>query len=62
MKAELFKEMGHDELEHKLEELKRKLFESKSQSVTEKVENVKMMRNMRRDIARVKTVMRQKQQ
>lgn len=61
MKAEYFKEMSHDELEHKLEELKRKLFESKSQSVTEKVENVKMMRNMRRDIARVKTVMRQQQ-
>jgi large subunit ribosomal protein L29 len=62
MKVQYFREMSPDELDGKLEELKKHLFDLRSQAVTEKLENSRAMLNVRRDIARIKTVMRQKQQ
>ena len=59
MKAQHYREMSLDELEGKLEEIERHLFDLRSQAVTEKLENSKAVINVRRDIARVKTVMRQ---
>jgi len=60
MKAQNYREMSHDELEDKLKELQRNLFDLKAQSVTEKLENSKAIINLRRDVARLKTVMREK--
>lgn len=60
MKAQHYREMSTDELEDRLEEMQRHLFDLRSQGVTEKLENSKSIINARRDIARVKTVMRQK--
>jgi large subunit ribosomal protein L29 len=59
MKAQHYREMSPDELEGKLEELERHLFDLRSQAVTEKLENSKAVINTRRDIARIKTIMRQ---
>jgi len=59
MKAQHYREMSKDELESKLEELERHLFDLRSQAVTEKLENSKAVINVRRDIARVKTIMRE---
>jgi large subunit ribosomal protein L29 len=59
MKAQHYREMSPDELEGKLEELERHLFDLRSQAVTEKLENSKAVINTRREIARVKTIMRQ---
>ncbi len=59
MKAQQYREMSADELVIKLEELEKHLFELSSQSVTEKIEDSKAMRNTKREIARIKTVMRQ---
>ncbi len=59
MKAQHFREMSLDELESKLEELQKHLFDLHSQAVTEKLENSKAVANARRDIARIKTIMRQ---
>jgi len=61
MKAQQYREMSPDEFQGKLEELRRHLFDLKSQSVTEKLENSKAMTNVKRDIARLMTVMREKQ-
>lgn len=52
--------MGADELEGKLEELQRHLFDLRAQAVTEKLENSKAVINTRRDIARIKTIIREK--
>ena len=60
MKAQDYREMSPDELEGKLEELQRHLFDLRSQAVTEKLENCKAVTNVRRDIARVETVMRER--
>ena len=60
MKAQHYREMSQDELENKLEELERHMFDMRSQAVTEKLENSKAVINVRRDIARIKTIMREK--
>ncbi|MGA1980149.1 MAG: 50S ribosomal protein L29 [Sedimentisphaerales bacterium] len=60
MKAQQYREMSPDELEDKLGELQRHLFDLRSQAVTEKLENSKALINVRRDIARIKTIMHEK--
>ena len=60
MKAQHYREMSPDELKGKLEELQRHLFDLHSQAVTEKLENSKAIINVRRDIARLKTVIRER--
>ena len=60
MKAQQYREMNPDELKDKLEEMQRHLFDLRSQAVTEKLENSKALINVRRDIARIKTIMREK--
>jgi len=57
MKVQHYREMSSDELESKLDETKRHLFDLRTQAVTEKLENSKAVRNVKRDIARIKTVM-----
>jgi len=59
MKAQHYREMSKDELESKLEEIERHLFDLRSQAVTEKLENSKAVINVKRDIARIKTIMRE---
>jgi len=59
MKAQHYREISPDELGGKLEELQRHLFDLRSQAVTEKLENSKAVTNVKRDIARLKTVMRE---
>jgi large subunit ribosomal protein L29 len=59
MKAKQYREMSKDELQVRLDELEKHLFDLRSQAVTEKLENSKSIINVRRDIARVKTIMRE---
>jgi large subunit ribosomal protein L29 len=60
VKAQHYREMSQEELDNKLEELERHLFDLRSQAVTEKLENSKAVINVRRDIARIKTIIREK--
>ena len=60
MKPQHYREMSQEELNIKLEELEKHMFDLRSQSVTEKLENSKAIINVRRDIARVKTILREK--
>ena len=59
MKAQHYREMSPDEIKSKLEELQRHLFDLRSQAVTEKLENSKALTNVKRDIAGIKTVLRE---
>ena len=59
MKAQNYREMSSGELENELIELQRRLFDLRSQAVTEKLENSKAVVNVKRDIARIKTVLRE---
>ncbi len=62
MKAQQYREMSIDELQNGLEEQQRKLYDLRSQAVTEKLENSKACKNVRRDIARMKTIIKEKEQ
>ena len=53
--------MRSDERQEKLEVLQRQLFDLRAQAVTENLENRHAIRNVRREIARVKTIMNQEQ-
>jgi large subunit ribosomal protein L29 len=59
MKAQHYREMSPDELGTHLEDLKRHMFDLRAQAVTEKLENSKAVINVRRDIARIKTIIRE---
>jgi len=59
MKAQHYREMSQEELDSTLQELQRHLFDLRSQAVTEKLENSKAVANVKRDIARIKTIMRE---
>jgi large subunit ribosomal protein L29 len=60
VKAKQLREMSQDELQTSLQDLEKRLFDLRSQAVTEKLENSKAIINARRDIARIKTVLHQK--
>ncbi len=62
MKAKQMREMSRDELGSTLEEMEKRLFDMRSQAVTQKLENSKSIINTRREIARIKTILREKAQ
>jgi large subunit ribosomal protein L29 len=61
MKADKLREMSADELQGKERELHEQLFRLRFQKSLGQPDNALKIRETRRDIARVKTVLRQKQ-
>ena len=61
MKANEIRSMSESELEQKLAELKKDLFMLRMQHATNPLDNPTRISATRRDIARVKTVIREKQ-
>ncbi len=53
--------MSTDELENKVQELQRHVFDLRSQATTEKLQDCRAAINARREVARIKTVLRQRQ-
>jgi large subunit ribosomal protein L29 len=61
MKAAKVREMGQDELRARERELAEQLFKLRVQQSIGQLDNALKLRETRREIARVKTVMREKQ-
>lgn len=61
MKASEIHPMKDEELPVEIQRLRTRLFELRSQAVTEKLENPKQIGDIRRDIARLKTEQRQRE-
>lgn len=61
MKAEELRDYTDDELEDTLEDLKEELFNLRFQNVTGQLDNPVRIRLVKRDIARVKTVQRERE-
>ena len=61
MKASIYREMSTDELEHNVHEFERRLFDLRSQATTEKLADCRSVANTRREIAKIKTVLRQRE-
>ena len=62
MKAKEFAEMNAEQLDTKVKELKTELFNLRFQLATGQLQNTVQITNVKRDIARAKTILRQKQQ
>ncbi len=61
MKVSKIREMRADEQQSEMDKLERELFDLRTKAVTEKLENTHLLRNVRRDIARYKTIIRESQ-
>ena len=61
MKPSAFREMGVEELTHKEKELQEQLFRLRVQQSIGQLDNTMKLREARRDIARVKTILKEKQ-
>lgn len=60
MKAEDVRELDDAELGHRLGELKLEQFRLRFRSATMELENPRLMRTVRRDIARIKTILHER--
>ena len=60
MKAQELRELTSDQLDEKLKELKRELFNLRFQHAINQLENPHRIVDVKRDIARVMTVLREK--
>lgn len=61
MKAEEIRAMTSEELGRRLVDLKEELFNLRFQMVTAQLDNPMRVREVRRDIARVKTILRERE-
>jgi large subunit ribosomal protein L29 len=60
MRAKELRELGMDELRQKEHDLKEELFNLKFQRATGQLENLMRVTHVKRDIAKVKTVLRER--
>jgi large subunit ribosomal protein L29 len=61
MKPNEIREMSVDDLKSKIEELTTERFNLRFRSATESIENPMRFRHLRRDIARLQTILREKE-
>ena len=61
MKAKELKNLSVEELTKKLAELKKDLFMLRMQHATNQLENPMQIANVKKDIARIKTIIREKE-
>lgn len=62
MKAAELRDLADGELKEKLRELQEELFNLRFQLATGQIENIGRIRTVRRDIARLHTIIRQREQ
>lgn len=60
MKAQDIREMSEEELQRKAQDLKEEFFNLKFQHATGQLENTQRLPQVRKDLARVKTILREK--
>lgn len=61
MKASEIRELSVDELELKIKELKEELFQLRFQHAINQLDNPMRLKAVKKDIARIKTVLRQRE-
>ena len=61
MKAKELKNLSVEELNAKLDELKKDLFMLRMQHATNQLDNPMQLANVKKDIARIKTIIREKE-
>jgi large subunit ribosomal protein L29 len=59
LKVSEIRDLGHEEIERKLDETKEELFNLRFQNATGQLDNYKRLRELKRDVARIKTILRE---
>jgi large subunit ribosomal protein L29 len=60
-KATQLRELSQDELEERLTETKQELFNLRFQNVTGQLDNYKRIGELRKDVARIRTLLRERE-
>jgi len=60
VKVEKIRELKNEELETRVQELEEEIFRARIQKETGQLDHMGKVRNLRRDLARVKTVLRER--
>ena len=61
MKSEDIRLLGEADIEQRIEEMQEELFRLRFRSATQMLENPMLVRTLRRDIARMKTILRERE-
>ncbi|HWC13947.1 MAG TPA: 50S ribosomal protein L29 [Actinomycetota bacterium] len=61
LKVAELRELGREDIERRLEETKEELFNLRFQNATGQLDNYKRIQELKRDVARIKTVLRQQE-
>lgn len=61
MKTEEIRDLGEADIRQKIEEAQEELFRLRFRSATQMLENPMLVRSLRRDIARMKTILRERE-
>ena len=61
MKAEEIRELSVDEIEAQIGQAKEELFRLRLRSATQELENPALVKGLRRDIARMRTILRERE-
>ena len=61
MKTEEIRDLADADIEQKIEEAQEELFRLRFRSATQPLENPVLLRTLRRDIARMKTILRERE-
>ena len=61
LKVAEIKELSREEIESRLDETKEELFNLRFQNATGQLDNYKRIKELRRDVARIKTVLREQE-
>ena len=61
LKVAEIKELSREEIQGRLDETKEELFNLRFQNATGQLDNYKRIKELRRDVARIKTILRQQE-
>ncbi len=61
MKAEEIRDLNDDEIRERISQVQEELFRLRFRSATQPIENPALFKALRRDLARLKTVLRQRE-
>jgi large subunit ribosomal protein L29 len=61
VKAEEIRELNEQEIRERIAEIQEELFRLRFRAATAELENPMLLRNLRRDVARLQTVLRQRE-
>lgn len=61
MKPEDIRELTEDEIEARINEVQEEIFRLRFRGATQQLENPKLLQTLRRDVARMKTILRERE-